>query len=221
MKELYKTLIVEDHVSTAQGIESFLDQICNSTGTQFNTQIACNLGDALTALKTKPSFDLVFLDIRLEPQPEIGLNSGEDLGMEIRKRYPGTLIIVSTFHDEPFYIGNIFKNVKPEGFFVKGDLNQKSFVSGIKSVLDETPVLSKTVVNCLHHNLNTDIKFDIQDRQLLFEIEKGLTMEKIAENLFFSRSTVTKRKKKLKIILGVEGGSDKDLLDKAREMGFI
>lgn len=221
MKELYKTLIVEDHVSTAQGIESFLNKIFNSTGTKFNTQVASNLGDALIALKTKPSFDLVFLDIRLEPQPEIGLNSGEDLGMEIRKLYPGTLIIVSTFHDEPFYIGNIFKNVKPEGFFVKGDLDNKGFIGGIISVLDETPLLSKTVVKCLHHNLNTDIKIDIRNRQLLFEIEKGLTMEKVAENLFYSRSTVTKMKKKLKITFGVEGGTDKDLLDKAREMGFI
>lgn len=221
MKKLYKTLIVEDHASTAKGIEGFLVEISNSTGTEFKTQIVSNLADALAALKTKPSFDLIFLDIRLEPQPEIGMNSGEDLGREIRKLYPGTLIIVSTFHDEPSRIGNIVKNVSPEGFFVKGDLDPKGIINAIKSVLDETPVFSKTVLKCLSHNLNTDIRIDSLDRQLLFEIEKGLTMEKVAENLFFSRSTITKRKKNLKIIFGVEGGSNKDLLDKAREMGYI
>ncbi|WP_417361527.1 response regulator [Galbibacter sp.] len=221
MKKHYKTLIVEDHVSTANGIAGFLDEISNSTGTEFTTRIAYNLVDALTALKTKPSFDLVFLDIKLKPQPEIGMNSGEDLGSEIRKRYPKTLIIVSTIHDEPFYIENIMKNVTPEGFFVKGDLDPKCFVSAIKTVLDDSPYLSKTVVKYVSHKFKTEITINSLDRQLLFEMEKGFTMKEIADNLFFSRSTVTKMKKKLKITLGVEGGSNKDLLDKAREMGFI
>ncbi|WP_417359632.1 response regulator [Galbibacter sp.] len=221
MKKHYKTLIVDDHALLAEGIVRTLMKISNSTGSEFNTHSVHNLGDALAALKTKPSFDLVFLDINLEPQPEIGMYSGEDLGVEIRKRYPGTLIIVSTIYNDFARIKNIFGNVKPDGFLVKGDLNGKKIVSAIKDVLNETPFFSKTVLKCLSNNLDTDIRIASLDRQLLFELEKGLTMEKIAENLLVSRTTVFNWKGKLKIIFGVEGGSDKDLLDKARELNFI
>jgi len=221
MKKLYKTLIVEDHAFLTEGIVATLTKISDSTDTEFNIQAAYNLADALAALKAKPSFDLVFLDIRLKPQPEIGMNSGEDLGIEIRKHHPGTLIIVSTIYSESARIRDIFGSVQPDGFFVKGDLGPKSIVSAIKNVLDEPPFFSKTVLKCLTNNLDTDIRINSRDRQLLFEIEKGLTMEKIAENLLISRTTVFNWKGKLKIIFGVEGASDKDLLNKARELGFI
>src|SRR5690606_11222364 len=148
MEKLYKTLIVEDHAFLTEGIIATLTKIRDSTNTEFIIQAAYNLADALAALKTKPSFDLVFLDIMLKPQPEIGMNSGEDLGIEIRKNYPGTLIIFSTIYSERARIRTIFGSVQPDGFFVKGDLDPKRIVSAIKNVLDEPPFFSKTVLKC-------------------------------------------------------------------------
>ena len=222
MKKHYKTLIVEDHAFTASGIKGTLEKISKSTGTEFTTHIAHNLVDALAALKTKPSFDLVFLDIRLEPQPEIEMYSGEDLGVVIRKRYPGTIIIVSTVHNTPHQIGSILNNVDPDGFFVKGDIDSFGLEPVINKVLHSPPQYSSTVLNFMRKlKSGENLKMDDRDRQLLFELDKGHTMDKIAENLLISRTTAFNWKGKLKILFEVEGGSDKDLLDKARELGFI
>jgi|SRR5690606_16413673 len=222
MKKHYKTLIVEDHAFTASGIKGTLDKISKSTGTEFTTHIAHNLVDALAALKTKPSFDLVFLDIRLEPQPEIEMYSGEDLGVVIRKRYPGTIIIVSTVHNTPHQIGSILNNVDPDGFFVKGDIDSFGLEPVINKALHSPPQYSSTVLNFMRKLKNEkNLKMDDRDRQLLFELDKGHTMDKIAEIMPLSRSAIAKRIQKLKRIFDLEGSSTRYLIRVAREKGVI
>lgn len=222
MKKLYKTLIVEDHAFTANGIEGTLDKISKSTDTEFTTRIAHNLVDALAALKTKPSFDLVFLDIRLEPKPEIGMYSGEDLGVVIRKHYPGTVIIVSTVHNTPPQIGSILNKVDPDGLFVKGDIDGYSLQSAINAVLNSPPQYSSTVLSFMRKLKNEEnLKMDDRDRQLLFELDKGHTLDKIAEIMPLSRSALAKRIQKLKRIFDLEGSSTRYLIRVAREKGVI
>lgn len=222
MKKLYKTLIVEDHAFTASGIEGTLDKISKSTDTEFATRITYNLVDALAALKTKPSFDLVFLDIRLEPKPEIEMYSGEDLGVVIRKRYPETIIIVSTVHNTPAQIESILNNVDPDGLFVKGDIDGYSLQSAINAVLNSPPQYSSTVLSFMRKLKNEkNLKMDDRDRQLLFELDKGHTLDKIAEIMPLSRSAIAKRIQKLKRIFDLEGSSTRYLIRVAREKGVI
>lgn len=222
MKNLYKTLIVEDHSSAAQGFVTFLDQVSNSTDTEFITQVAYNLADAYAVLKTRTSFDLVILDIRMKPHPEFGMHSGLDLGSEIRKRHPGTLIIVFTLYSEPTQLFKVLSVIDPDGFFVKGELIPVEIVRAIKSVLNFTTFYSPTVLEFMRNlKRGENLKIDDLNRQILFELAKGHTLDKVAELVPLSRSAIAKRLQNLKRIFDIEGESSRYLIQIAREKGII
>lgn len=219
--EPYQTLIVEDHALIAMGLEVALKETTRKSGISFELQRAYTCSQALSLLNHSGGFDLVFLDIQLPPEPDTGMLSGEDLGLEIRRRFPETIIVVSTAYNENIRIHSILKNVNPDGFFVKGDMDDLNLVPAIVSLLDNPPYYSQTVLRSIRHYMSNDFILNKYDRQLLFGLDKGHTMDVIANTLSLSRSAVVKRKQKLKVIFGVEHGNDRDLTIKAREKGFI
>ncbi|MCX2681896.1 response regulator [Galbibacter sp. EGI 63066] len=221
MKKPYRTLIIEDHTLIAMGLEVALNEVTGATGATFDLQRATTCAQALSILDKGPAFDLVFLDIQLPPQPDIGMLSGEDLGMEIRNRFPATAIVVSTAYNEHIRIQSILKSIDPDGFFIKGDMDDRNLGPAIKALLFDPPYYSPTVLKSLRNYISNDFILDKRDRQLLYELDKGLTMDKIAKVLSLSRAAVAKRKRNLKLIFGVEDGNDRDLAIKAREKGFI
>jgi len=221
MKNSYKTLIVEDYVLIAKGLERILNEITESTGTTFEIHYASKCSQAIAILKDEPLVDLVFLDIKLPKEPEIGMLSGEDLGIEIRKSHPQAHIIVTTAYNEPIRIKSIYTNIKPDGFFVKGDINHNSITSAYEKALNEPPFYSRTAEQSLLSFIAIDFTLDQIDVQILIGLYKGLTMKEISNELFLSRAAIVKRKQKIKLQFEVENGKDRDLVNVARKLGFI
>src|SRR5690606_32075311 len=123
MKTNYKTLIVEDQALVTEGLKTMLEKVTEFTDMAFKTFVATRCSQALAILKSEPLIDLVLLDIKLPPEPLIEMFSGENLGAEIRKLYPGTMIIVITAYNQPIRIKSIVNSMEPDGFFIKGDLS--------------------------------------------------------------------------------------------------
>lgn len=221
MKESYNTLIVDDHHLVLKGIISTLHELTESKGLVFETHLARRSSQALSILRKHSSFDLAFLDIKLPPEPDIEMYSGEDLGMKIRKLYPAITIIVITAYDSPIRIKSIMNNISPEGFIIKGDTLHGGLVSAIEQTLNNPPYYSSTVLGGLVDFANVNITLDKLDIQLLIQLDRGRTMGEIAEQLFLSRSAIVKRKQKLKLQLEIESGNDRDLINRAYELGFI
>ena len=221
MKNSYKTLIVEDHGLIAKGVKTILNEITESTGTTFEIHYASKCSQAIAILKDEPIVDLVFLDIKLPKEPEIGMVSGEDLGEEIRALYPSTLIVVVTAHNRPIIIDRIMNKLAPEGFFVKGDAKVEELPNAIKKVLQDPPYYSATVMKYITNLKYNNLTLEELDIQLLKALDKGLTMAQIGIAISLSTSAVSKRKRKLKVLLGVEGGNNRDLVNRAQELCFF
>ena len=76
----------------------------------------------------KNGIDIVFLDISLPPSADGEYLSGEDLGIAIKKLLPKCKIVVATTFNDNYRIQAILKNVNPDGFLIKNDVNKDELV---------------------------------------------------------------------------------------------
>ena len=60
-------------------------------------------------------------------------------------------MVVTTFNDN-YRINNIFKNINPDGFLIKNDLNPDELILAIESIINNTPHYSETVIQLMRSN---------------------------------------------------------------------
>lgn len=221
----YNTLIIDDHPLIIEAFRNALLHLANAIKelefsiTEATTcDAAQNLMERYNPHKT---LDLVFLDIKLPPSPTLGMLSGEDLGLEIREKHPQAKIVVATTFNDNYRIQNIFKNINPEGFVIKSDIATETLVPALIEVLQDPPYYSKTVLQAIRKYISHDYLLDKWDRHLLYELSQGTKMKDLPTLMPFSLGALEKRKRQLKIVFGVEDGEDRELLQQARQHGFI
>ncbi len=221
-------LIIEDHPFISEAYKNAFIEIknCHPDKWNFSFLIATNCDEAIKIIndlkqkKRKPN--LVFLDIKLPP----AINneeffSGEDLGIYLREIFPLTRIIVSTTHNNNFRIHNIFKNINPDGFLVKNDIDSEELIEAIISVLTDPPYYTKTIIKLLRSEMANDYTLDSLDRQLLYLLSIGTRIKDLSSKLPLSQAGIEKRKRILMDLFGVNKESDKTLIQVAREKGFV
>jgi two-component system NtrC family sensor kinase len=96
-----KALLVEDNSEVAEVTAAYLQQL------GYNVKRASNAGEALAMLASDAGIDLVFSDILMPG----GMN-GLDLGLAIRRRYPGILVLLVTGYS------NSVRDAVERGFIV-------------------------------------------------------------------------------------------------------
>jgi len=221
----YSVLIIDDHPGIAENYETAFSKISSTDKTiQFNINTAEDSDSALKKIKCyskKGKLDFVLLDISLPKSTDGKILSGEDLGVIIRKQLPKTKIIVATTYNDNFMMNNIFKNINPEGFLVKNDLNSMEMVKAINSVLEDRPYYSKSVLKLVKSEMSHKENLDRTDREILYELSNGTKMKDLPNILPLSIAGIEKRKRRLKEIFGVKQESDRELLIIAKEKGFI
>src|SRR5690606_16350294 len=140
-KNTYTILIIDDHPLIVQAYKLALEEIKNTIeDIIFNIAVSHDCTTALNtinnAITHSKKIDLVLLDISLPPSEDGKILSGEDLGIKIRSLWHETKIIVSTTYSDTFRIHTIIKNINPEGFLVKNDLEPAELVQAVKTVLN-------------------------------------------------------------------------------------
>ena len=225
MHKTFNVLIVEDEPLIVSSLKSSLDYISNSGKKwDFRIKTARNCDDALlqidNAVRNNP-FDLAILDVNIPHSKDHKYISGEDLGAELRRFFPNIKIIVFTSHSENFRLGNILQSVKPNGLLVKNDVDFNDLVECMSRVLNEIPFYSKTVLKLIRSQISNTFTLDRIDRLLLHQISLGTRTKNLPEIVGLSKSGIESRKRKLKEVFCLEKGDDKDLLDMAKEKGFI
>jgi len=221
MSNNYITLIVEDSGLIVRGIKILLKEITESKDATFEIHYATKYSKALSILKDEPYINLVFLDVKLPKEPEVEMFSGEDLGVEIRLLHPSALILVIIAPNNPVLIHRIMEKFAPDGLFVKGDIKLEEFTFAISKALTKPPYYSSTALKYIVNGKYNKLILTKRDEHLLILLDKGLTLEQIGAEILISKSAVAKRKKRLKELLGVEDGNDRDLVNSAREIGLI
>lgn len=220
-----QVLMVDDHKMTLVGYSSALELInMEDSNYTFKIHHATTFAEALQKLdetfKYRP-LHLVFLDIQLPKHSDKKYQTGEDLGIEIRKRFPNTKLIVITTFDNNLLIQNLLESINPEGLMIKSDLTPSNFPQAVMDVMEDPPYYSKTVTKYLSKQQFMKYHLDRWDRLILFYISVGKLTKDLPNFIPLSKAAIEKRKKRLKEIFEVEESNDIDLVMRAKEKGFI
>lgn len=225
MSKIYNVLLIDDHPIIADAYKSAFDFIsANNSELMFNISYATNCDEAdekILEAAENEGIDIAFLDISLPPSKDGKFLSGEDLGVSIRELLPDCKVIVATTFNDNYRIQVILKNVNPDGFLIKNDIDKDELVASIKSILDNTPHYSKSVLELFRKQNSIDYRLDKIDRQLLYEMSIGTKMKDLPKIIPMSMAGLEKRKKNLKELFKVQDNDDRELILKAKEKGFI
>jgi DNA-binding NarL/FixJ family response regulator len=225
MEKTYTVLIIEDHQIIIDAYLNALNYLKESlVDIDFNITQAKNCDEGLkkaTECLVKGSLDLLFLDIQLPPSKDKRILSGEHLGVKIKALYPKIKIIVCTNLNDNFRLNNIFKTINPDSFLVKSDIGFTDLLEAIERVLSNDTYYSKTLRSLLRKKASTDIVLDDIDVRILHEISNGARMKELVDVIPLTKTGIEKRKRLLKQAFDIHSNSDRDLIGKAKDIGFI
>jgi DNA-binding NarL/FixJ family response regulator len=218
-KRIVKTLIVEDFPATA---EAYGTIISTTNDFIFKVKIAHNCDEAIDALK-RTTKDLVLLDIQIPASEDAKFISGEDIGLWLRKNHPKTKIIIITYISDAERIRSILKHIKPEGFFIKSDLDFISLSTAVQDILNGGGYFSKKIKQFTTNNNNevNGHKIDDIDRKILYHLSRGEKNKDIANLVCISLRTVEERKARLKDVFGIAKYSSTNLIKEAKRRNFV
>jgi DNA-binding NarL/FixJ family response regulator len=217
-----KILIVDDHPLQIEGYKSILQY--NIDQLEIETTVCYNCEEAYTIIVNTEAplhFDIVFLDRSLPPYPEKKIFSGEDLALLTREYSPKSKIMVLTSHAEAFVIYDLVQKVRPDGVLIKSDFDGDELLAAFSAVLNGAIYYSQTVKDNIKELLSRENYLDTINRQIIFLLSQGLKNKTIALQLNLSDSAIEKRKSKLKDFFFISKGTDEELVQEARKMGFI
>lgn len=222
-KDALQILMVDDHQLTCAGYSLILEHAkLKLKIPKLRIHLAYSLKKAYQLLDTMNiTFDIVFLDICIEPYTEQNLFSGEDLGRMIVERYPKTRILVITSLTDKIRLKGILTMVKPKGFLLKSEVNENHLIKAIQNILVNQHYYSPTVENILQKQFHDDLVLTREDKKFLYHMSKGIRNKEMVDYLPWSLSKVEKRKRLLHKKLGVENGNTMALVHKAKELGII
>lgn len=216
-------LIVDDHPLNVDSYRALLSGIESNSNTNYLLAYDCEEAYKIL-LKTNlnsETIDFAFVDISLPPFEEKNILSGSDLALEIRKLFPLCKIIIISMHKDPLWVNQIYNSIQPEGFIAKSDVNYKLFPKVFQSIANDEIYFSSSIKQAQKVMIEKNINWDYHDSKILQLIEEGIKTINLPKFIPLSLSAIEKRKANIKKQLIMDAGSDKELLDAARNLGFI
>ena len=219
---IVKILMVDDHQLMIEGYKAMLALNKEQHTVEVTTANTCE--EAYTIIsdaKYTNYFDLVFLDYSIPSYPEKKILNGEDLGILIRKQMPTTKIIMLTAHFDAIRLYNVVKKINPNGLLIKSDFKPPQLLEAFETVLRGELYMTSTAKEKLKKPLFTQGLLDSEDRKIIELLSQGLQIKSIADKMNVSEDKIKKRKSKIKDLLGIEKGSDEDILRECRALGLL
>lgn len=166
-------------------------------------------------------YDLILMDIQLMENHLEEPRSGEDLGIFARKIVPDTKIVFMSSFSDNYRINSILKNVNPDGYMVKSEIDEKSLLTMVKGVMTSPPYYSQKALAAIRKKISQDSVLDDNDKKILYHVSIGTRTKDMVEHINLSLAGIENRKRQLKVIFGVEKQNDLALVTEARIRGFI
>ena len=217
MDSVKNILMVDDHNLIIEGYYNILQKF-ETLNFQFNTANDCG---SVVKLLNKKHIDLILLDISLPGMKDLGIHSGEDLGVYIRKNYPDISIIIITMLSENLRLYSLLKTINPEGFLLKSDVTAAELKSAVRQVFEGKIYYGQAINNLLRNHLLLDIEIDSIDRSILYYLSIGVKTKNLKEHVPLSKPAIEKRKKLIKEKFEISKSSDLELIIKAKNLGYI
>lgn len=217
-------LIVDDHPMTVDSYSNLLsdNQFQKNTPNfirSYNCQDAYN--QIFFHLQQDTTIDLALLDISLPPYKEFNIENGIDLASLLRKNFINCKIVLLTMHSEPLTVDKIIKDINPEGFVSKNDISFESFPIICKTIIDGATFRSPTIIESQRDLFKRNINWDKHDSQILILLSEGVKTINLTDYIPLSMSAIEKRKANIKGQLLMGKGSDRDLINKAKQLGLL
>lgn len=225
MSKIINVLIAEDEPIIIELLKNIFKQLSDSS--ENYTFKLYPTRDCDTALEkidnaiNETFFNLALLDINLPHSKQRKILCGEDLGIELRKRFPLIKIIIYTANNDNYRLNNILHTVNPDGFLIKSDVDYQSLKEAIYRVLTNPPHYSHSILNLIRQHISNDFILDPIDRTLLYEISKGTRTKDLPNFVNLSKGGVELRKRRLKEIFNIDGKGDKKLIEIAKKKGYV
>lgn len=221
--EKCEVLIVDDHEMIIEGYKAVLTQNYKDTlDLHIDQAISCREAYDKINFNAKigSPYHIVCLDMNLPSAEELKLFSGEDVGIWVRETFPNISLMVMTMYSDNFRIHNIMKNIQPEVFILKKDVNPLEFVFAFDKCLCGEIYYSTTVSTFLRSSFTSDITLDSYDRSILYYLSKGIQTKELVDYVPLSLAGIEKRKRTMKEFFDINGG-DLKLIDYAKRSGFL
>jgi len=221
MKQHIRILIVDDHPMTIKGYELLLQSLTLPYSLTIDGAGDC---DAVLAKMNTPKdgfYDIVFLDIGVPASKDKSVVNGEDLGQRIRKKFARTKIVVHTALNDQARINTIFKSLEPEGFVIKSDLDAKMLKELLHVIWQGHTYYSDRTNKLIGKGNYNQAFLDSANQKILYLLSKGYLMKDLPKHVPLSMATIERRKKNLKILFGIPDGTTNELLELAKQKGFI
>ncbi|SFQ72770.1 response regulator [Flavobacterium akiainvivens] len=220
MAKQLRVLAIDDHVAVLEGYHYMFMNLDDSYGIpHFEKAHDCKSGHGLISAHKGSSFDIALIDYSIPRFEEEKMYTGQDLAMLVRKTMPSCKIVMMTMHKEIDIIAGILDSVKPEGFINKSDCNTDELLEAFKKVLDGETFYSRAVENYFKRR-NKGVVLEDIDVRIILLLAKGIKNKNLENYIPLSGSAIEKRKYNIKRILEVKG-DDEDLINEARNQGFI
>ena len=166
-------------------------------------------------------YDLILMDIQLTETHIEEPRSGEDLGILARKIVPDTKIVFMSSFSDNYRINSILKNVNPDGYMVKSEIDEKSLFAMVNGVMVSPPYYSQKALAAIRKKVSQDTILDDNDKKILYHVSIGTRTKDMVEHINLSLAGIENRKRQLKVIFGVEKQNDMALITEAKIRGFI
>jgi DNA-binding NarL/FixJ family response regulator len=213
-------IIVDDHPFIIEGYKNAIRSY--SSQYEFTVEQANNCKSAYDIITTAAQpFDVALFDISMPPYEEKNIFSGEDLAKLVKEVMPDCKVVLLTMHTELIKINNMIKNIDLAGLIIKNDLTFDELLVAFDKILKGEKYYSQTVVKFVNQDNGNSINVDAFDKQILYQLSKGVKTKDIPTYVPLSLSAVEKRKLHLKEVLDVKGGTDADLVKKAKDKGLL
>ncbi len=223
MSDLVRILAVDDHEMIVLGYKYTLE-----ASTFENFEVVVHTAPSFEAGKAEIEssakrlpYDIILLDIQMFPESAKEQRGGENLGLLAKKISPTSKVVFLSSFSDSYRINNILKNVNPDGYMVKSEVDQKTLQTMVRTVLDNPPYYTAAALRAIRRKLANEDQIDDRDKKILYQLSIGTKTKDISALIAAASTTVENRKRQLKIMLGVENGNDFALIDEARKRGFI
>ncbi|RLD85009.1 MAG: hypothetical protein DRJ07_03960 [Bacteroidetes bacterium] len=219
MKQEIKILIIDSSPMAVQGIKTTL--LTDLTiGNSINVTTAYTYEEALClnnkSWNNENNFDVIIVGVDINFTNSGGMVFGERYVTKIRDIYPNAKIITVILTKDNYRIYHIIKKIKPDGFIVENELDSKELQMVITTVIKCKYYYSKSVHSILKKNKLISNMFDDLDRKILYYLGRDIKTKDLHKFVFRSPSAIEKRKRKIKDVLGLYRGTDKELIKEAK-----
>jgi DNA-binding NarL/FixJ family response regulator len=217
MKQQYQILLVEDHLITLDAYKSVLELMPE----EFIITEAQNIDTALEKMQKQPAllpFDIAFVDIHLPKSITTIIESGEELALELKKKFSNIKIIIPTQYNQAERIKHIVNMVAPDALLLKEEFRSIQISQAVHAVLNNEHYYSPKVVTLLRKE---DLEFDVYDLKILSCLARGVKIKDMPLYIPLSLRAIEDRKSMLMFKLEVPARNNEKLIAVAREKGLI